>query len=73
MREGLDYVWRMVRLHPERRGQRVRVINNDNTPEGLGYTGLGKVSVEFEDGFQVSGVHRSGIRRIRVVEGGEEP
>jgi hypothetical protein len=79
MSEGFDYFWRMVKLHPERRGQACRVHNRTHSEPGEGtHFAFDKVAVEFEDGFRVENVHRSGVRRIPkpktkpAVEGAEE-
>jgi hypothetical protein len=66
MSEGFDYVWRMVKLHPERRGQACRVHTRTHSGPGDGTFVFDKVAVEFADGFRVENVHRSGVRRIKT-------
>jgi len=64
--DGFDYVWRMVKLHPERRGQACRVHTRTHTGKGEPTSfAFDKITVEFTDGFRVEDVHRSGVRRIK--------
>ena len=59
-------VWR-ARLHPERRGQRCRIVRRARAP-AVAFSFDSKIDVEFDDGTVLRNVHRNSVRRMKPEE-----